>query len=456
MRSENLSGRVDDGDHVVRTVEQVAEPRQLSHHLPPFCDIERCCDKTWPGGVGDDGDMGVHPAFCAAGPDDALFEFAAGRDSVADPPADLGRKSPVLGMEEFGDIDADLLLRRSPCLVGECLIASQNRAVGVEDRQTNGCNLQCRVEQSLGEVFGRDVGERDHQSVGVVWLWNARNSEHDAFSIRPAPSDDLSENRFAGGAGADWGQRAECQWCAVRVVHAPIDALPTLGHLRSGQSENSFGGGIGAMDSASIVRKQHSLLERVQRNAGDLLASAQCDQEILLGSSLELEFDEGGDVLQRLALGRVEDARFAVDDAEGADSKPVRTVQRLTGIEPNLRIAGHQRIVRESLVRPSVFHHERLVGLGDDRMRAEREVSRRLPDLEPESRFEPLSIAVDDRYQGNRCIEDGRCQRGQPVIAFFCLCVENAQASHRFQSMLFIRMRFGWLHIDSSTALMKT
>ena len=141
------------------------------------------------------------------------------------------------------------------------------------------------------------------------------------------------------------------------------------------------------MDSASIVREQHSLLERVQRDAGDLLASAQCDQEILLGSSLEVEFDEGGDVLQRLALGRVEDARFAVDDAEGADSKPVRTVQCLTGIEPNLRIAGHQRIVRESLVRPSVLHHERLLGLGDDRMRAEREVSRRLPDLEPESRF---------------------------------------------------------------------
>ena len=78
------------------------------------------------------------------------------------------------------------------------------------------------------------------------------------------------------------------------------------------------------------------------------------------------------------------------------------------------------------------------------------------PTSNPNRDFEPLSIAVDDRHQDNRCIEDGRCQRGQPVIAIFCLCVENAQASHCFQSMLFIRMRFGWLHIDSSTALMKT
>ena len=80
-------------------------------------------------------------------------------------------------------------------------------------------------------------------------------------------------------------------------------------------------------------------------------------------------------------LGRQGGAGPVVDHADGAECQPVRRPQRGAGIEPDVRVAGHQRVGGEPMVPASVADHEK--GIGLKRMGAEGLLSRCFPHRQP-------------------------------------------------------------------------
>ena len=113
---------------------------------------------------------------------------------------------------------------------------------------------------------------------------------------------------------------------------------------------------------------QHLLLSRpqlpVQQTELELVHHGGCERP----KSLRLVVRESG-------------TRHAVDDAHGSETKTSLSDQRGTGVEPDLRISGDQRILGETFVGGSVGHDEDVVV--EDRVTAERDISRCLDDVQP-------------------------------------------------------------------------
>ena len=75
----------------------------------------------------------------------------------------------------------------------------------------------------------------------------------------------------------------------------------------------------------------------------------------------QLPLDDPGHLPQRLQLGLIQAPGPVVGDAEGADLLPVRAVERVAGVEPDVRIAGHERVIAEPYVLGGVGYDHRLV-----------------------------------------------------------------------------------------------
>lgn len=74
--------------------------------------------------------------------------------------------------------------------------------------------------------------------------------------------------------------------------------------------------------------------------------------------------------------GAVGAGRFVTfDRAHGPHRQARRVTHHVTSVEAHTRVADHQRIVEEPLIRQSIRHHEQVI-VGDDRMSTERELTR--------------------------------------------------------------------------------
>ena len=104
--------------------------------------------------------------------------------------------------------------------------------------------------------------------------------------------------------------------------------------------------------------------------------------------------------LKRAALLVAETARLAVDHAKRAHVVVVRSFERNPGVKAQLRIPGDDRIVLESLVRRRVRHLENAIT--ENRMGTQRDVPRRLRNIQTDATLEPLPVFVHERDERNR------------------------------------------------------
>ena len=103
---------------------------------------------------------------------------------------------------------------------------------------------------------------------------------------------------------------------------------------------------------------------------------------------------------QRLDLGRRRGPGPAVGDAEGADLVPAGAGERVAGIEPDVRLAGHERVVAEPLVLGGVGDDHRLVR--EDGVPAEGDGARGLRRGQAAGGLEPLAVGIHQRDVGHR------------------------------------------------------
>ena len=159
-------------------------------------------------------------------------------------------------------------------------------------------------------------------------------------------------------------------------------------------------------------------------------------QEALLGDrgavelvvAVELVLHPVREVAQHALLLGSERVRFGVEHAEGADGLPSRRVQRLARVEAEVRVADHERVVREALVAGRVGDDEAGVLAGGDV--AERLLARRLGG-QPDVRLAPLPVAVEQRDTHHRDGEELLREPGDPVEPRLRPGVDDPEAGQR-------------------------
>ena len=134
-------------------------------------------------------------------------------------------------------------------------------------------------------------------------------------------------------------------------------------------------------------------------------------------------------------------ARLAVDHTERPDVEPRAGLQRHAGVKTDVRLAHHERIIREALIFRSIGHdHGRAL---QNRIAAEGHFPRRLRHVKAHARLEPLALGVDEADRRNGRVADGRSQPRQLVEGVFRLAVENVEVVERQQARRLVR-RKGW------------
>ena len=127
--------------------------------------------------------------------------------------------------------------------------------------------------------------------------------------------------------------------------------------------------------------------------------------------------------LERLPLQRRQLAGLVVQHAQRPDRQTLGRDQRRAGIEPQVRVAQHQRVVRRARVGVGVADLE--IAVGQDRMAADRFLDPRLPGAHPGFRLEELSVGVHQADHGHRHAADRRRQLDDVVEHLFALGVQN-------------------------------
>ncbi len=149
---------------------------------------------------------------------------------------------------------------------------------------------------------------------------------------------------------------------------------------------------------------------------------------------IDFDFDQPGQVGQHLALLLVQAARRAVDDAQRAHGFAI-AVDRMPGVEADVRLAGHQRILGKAGILRRVLDHEQRARL--HRVAAERQRARGFRHVQAMVRLEPLPLRIDQRHQRNRHVERHGGQAGKAVEAGLGRGVENLQFGQRSKAGLF-------------------
>ncbi len=127
--------------------------------------------------------------------------------------------------------------------------------------------------------------------------------------------------------------------------------------------------------------------------------------------------DDGGQVFEHGGLARPEFPRHGVRDAERTQAETARGGERCARVEADKRFTDHERMVGEPFIQTRI-RHDHAAGFQDG-VCAERLAARRLFDIEPEPRLEPLPVAVHQRNQGDGSMENLRRETRDPVEGGF-------------------------------------
>src|SRR6266545_5321338 len=105
----------------------------------------------------------------------------------------------------------------------------------------------------------------------------------------------------------------------------------------------------------------------------------------------------------------------------------LRRDQWCASVESNMRLAGDERVILESLILRRVRGDEYFAGSGEC-MGAEGQGAMRLCDVQADARLEPLPVRIDQTDQRDRRAADRRGQPGQIVEGGFRRGIENLVA----------------------------
>ncbi len=136
--------------------------------------------------------------------------------------------------------------------------------------------------------------------------------------------------------------------------------------------------------------------------------------------------------VERVELSLGELARRAVHDAESPERMTLRRDERLACIEADPGLPDHERVLDEAGVLAGVRHDEDLAV--EDRVAAERDVARRLLEVEADARLEPLPVGVDEADQGDRGAADRGRERRQVVEGLLGTRVEDVEPAEGLET----------------------
>ena len=77
--------------------------------------------------------------------------------------------------------------------------------------------------------------------------------------------------------------------------------------------------------------------------------------------SRKLYLNQFSQVFQQGDLPAIEPAGSGINETQRANSCPVRESERTTGIEPNARLTGYQRVVGETRVEEGIRNNQHLI-----------------------------------------------------------------------------------------------
>ncbi len=155
-------------------------------------------------------------------------------------------------------------------------------------------------------------------------------------------------------------------------------------------------------------------------------------------AQLKLVDDQTSEVLQNVELLFADLTRLHVHDAESADVVSAGRAKRHADIRPDMRLIRHQRAMAKPAVSQSILHDERLILL--DRVGAKGNISRGRLRCHPLPRLEPLAIAIDERYRGNRHLQRHACETGDAIERLLRRSVQDIVVIERLQTRLLFRV----------------
>jgi hypothetical protein len=93
-------------------------------------------------------------------------------------------------------------------------------------------------------------------------------------------------------------------------------------------------------------------------------------------------------------------------------------------------ISRDEGVVGESAIRHGIFYNEKIIP--QDGMRAKSDVSRGLVDIQPDLRFEPLTLCVNKADLCHRRATDVRCQCSEVIERWLRSGIQYVIAVKRF------------------------
>ena len=106
-------------------------------------------------------------------------------------------------------------------------------------------------------------------------------------------------------------------------------------------------------------------------------------------------------------------SRRHVEDAERADVNAGSEIERCTSIEANMRRAGDEHVAAQTRVFGGVRHHQRFVSKNGEV--ADRILAFGFAQVDPGGRKKALLVAVDERDQRHRNIEQVAGERADAI-----------------------------------------
>ncbi len=150
----------------------------------------------------------------------------------------------------------------------------------------------------------------------------------------------------------------------------------------------------------------------------------------------DLALDPRGEVLERRKLDRGGGPALGIGHAQGAYQLVVRIGEGHAGVEPQVGLAGDQRMVGQAIVHGSVGDDHRLpLEHGEP---AQGPIAGQ-PRLQlAHLRLEPQTVTADDRHPGQRNRESLREPVAQPIEARLARRVEDLAGAERLDTGLFV------------------
>jgi hypothetical protein len=150
----------------------------------------------------------------------------------------------------------------------------------------------------------------------------------------------------------------------------------------------------------------------------------------------EVAFDLAGQQAEDFFLRGSEDARGAVDDAEGAEGVSLLGEQGRTCIETNVWFARDKRVVGKARVGLRVGDDQKIGA--ENGVSAEGDLTRCLQSVQTDDGLEPLPVLVDQGDSGNRDTADMGCQPHKVIEFFLGRRVQKFMVLQGSKSLIFV------------------